>query len=186
MLRSRVYVLGQHRAGTTFIARCVAHDTGHRFYPEEAIDYTRTEKITELEQPFVLQCPFLSHVAHTLAGHVIWCDRDDDELIASQQRMYDADGHRLYWHHIEQGERARYHALDDPRSLASIKRDCWHLQKQRLTQRGQTWQEVDYHDYDGHPLHVADRSNRYFRDVSQRIDPKPSRSDEIPVPVWLG
>jgi len=168
----KILVTGPHRAGTTFATRCIAHDTGHEFRPEERIQfdcrYLLSLHLLD-DRAFVIQCPFLAPIIHQYTQClVVWVNRPRHEVVASRDRMYGRRGFKSRPEPLIGLMMKRYHARGD---LYTVQHQNWRIQKQRLP----NWLEIDYHDLRKHPLYVSRRDNFHVRQTErgQEIDRRP-------------
>lgn len=175
---NNILVTGPHRSGTTFAATTLAHDTGYRLALEEKIKFSNRYLVCchlNDDEPWVIQCPFLSDVIHEFQWDdtlVIWMKRNLEDIRRSQQRMYGPKGYQISWWAIEQAERRKYHTTAH-KPIAQIKNECWDLQKMMIPH----WLEMEYDSLKLHPLYKAKRENFSFRQTSgDGIEKKPYRT----------
>jgi hypothetical protein len=165
-----VVVIGPHRSGTTFVTRCIAHDLGLEFAPEERLGLGRKYLLSCFlrdNRQFAIQAPWLTPEIHQFAEWqptVVWVNRPHDEIRASQHRMYLPDGTILQWSYIEAQLRRLYNAPTG--DILEVQQENWRLQRQRFRR----WTEVAYHDYDDHPLHQDSRERYHYRQTEPGED----------------
>ena len=177
-MKSKILVTGMHRAGTHFIARCLAYNYGYNYYEERVIKYTKTELIDTLQEPFVLQAPFLASICHQFKDWlVVWVDRDDKEIINSLNNMRDEEGYPIYEMDIELGERKRYNATQTPKTILEIKRECWLEQRERLPDH----LELHYEAFKKHPLYVKERGDWIYNEPGTKFKEKKEHGTVIRV-----
>jgi hypothetical protein len=154
-----ILVSGPHRAGTRFISKCFAWHSGTLWVPEDRIRSPRL-MMTLLNDigPVTLQCP---HLAFTL-GEFRWSDllivmvrRDKDKIYASraEARMPDGSLVDLSYQELDMIKGYGVEICDDPVQLVY---DRWEEQKKHIP----AWMEVNYSDFEGHPLWVDESARR--------------------------
>lgn len=156
-------VIGPHRSGTTIVAKCLAHDRGALFVPEEDVHYASLDLIAAyLEFNTVIQCPWAAPFVHELGCDVTWVNRPREEIYDSRARMKKQCGDDLLWFPNNRKLRHAYNAESDPRDIIDIQLDHWQASKHRFS----SYKEVNYHDFEGHPLWVDSREHFHFRQTA--------------------
>ena len=163
-----VLVSGPHRSGTTITAKMIAHDTGLRFFPEEAFGHDNVEgwrALVEATQGGAIQCPTMCYrigqfgKQDNVAVVMVW--RDLAEIQASQAKVgwmigggYDAR---------YKAELARYGKMGG--NLAQLKYRHWENQKPLILHA----YDVQYASLSAHPLWIpkAERAGFGPRQVTR-------------------
>lgn len=179
---SKILVLGPHRSGTTFVARCIAHDLDYEFIPEECIfgsNRSRLNAYLNSAKNLVIQCPWMAPIIHQFAGpniKAVWVIRDPQEIYRSRANLRNSRGEPLPWMQNEAMLRARYNAPAGG-DLLTIQYRNWQQQRERF----EHWEEVHYNDYKTHPLYIEDRKGYHLRQIDpvSRVDRKPWKGDPI-------
>ncbi len=186
---AKILVTGPHRSGTTFTARCIAHDTGHEFRAEERIHFDcryLMQLHLEDERPFVIQCPFMAHIIHTFQQvMVVWVSRDKAAVTRSLNRMHNSqNGAQIRPQLMIEAMRKKYNAQGIGKDLYDIQYENWLVQRERLP----NWEQVQYESLTRHPLYWAERNNFHVRqtETGQEIEKLPPYDPEpvIEVPAW--
>lgn len=148
-----ILVTGPQRSGTRFIAKAIAHDTGHAYIDEAEIKTDSTYEIfwqIHLKDGpnYVIQCPGLCYIAPALitARHdffLVMCMRNIDDIIKSQKRI------KWPWEWLE---RLKYENSWGNTFIAEIKYVQWNYEKEFLSP--DQYLEVQYEDMKAHPLWV--------------------------------
>ena len=177
-----ILVTGPHRSGTTIAARMIAADTGFELCLEERIkgdaplllQYLVAERI-----PRVIQCPFLSDIAHEFDATVVMMKRDTADIRRSRrEHMYLQDGHQVRWYELE-GKMLRRYAATHYRDIGELIYEVWELQKPFI----RNWYELDYSSLRQHHLWRDQRDHFHVRqtDGGPLIEKKLPRPGPEPV-----
>lgn len=148
-----VIVTGPQRSGTRITAKMIAHDTGHQFIDERAINIDSLYRLVDALRlnGVVVQCPALSRWVHTFGQNediaIVMVRRPVEDIIASQERIN-------WTEQFEMIELIRYGAIKGP--IARVKYDYWDShQKEHILNAF----DVNYEDLSNHPLWI-DKSKR--------------------------
>lgn len=155
-----ILVSGPQRSGTRFVARAIAHDTGHNYVDEVGVHTDSVygldwimQEARVLETSVVVQCPALMWVIPFIADApdilVVVCMRKEEEIVASEER--------IGWSH-EWIERLRYQFHQDAWPICRIKYAAWGANKWRVP----NYREVCYEEMEGHPLWVPKKRRKNF------------------------
>jgi hypothetical protein len=146
----------------------IAHDTGHEYIDEDAINMDGIYKLYSIiaeKDHIVVQCPVLCRHVHMLAGDdvaVVLMRRKIEDIITSQKRI------RWMWEWLEL---ARYDRSDG--IISEVKYQFWEqVQKERIKHAF----EIEYESLAAHPLWL-DKELRQNFDVRQTT---------LPAQYWSG
>lgn len=154
----KILVTGPHRAGTTFAATAIAHDTGHFLALEEICRPNLVFWLTETDFPIVCQAPFAADICHTFQAFVVFMIRPLADIARSEQQMRLESGQRVNWNRMQTHELAKYGrggACFGNGVAAAEKYARWPEQRERI----KDWLELDYQSLETHELW---RDNRDF------------------------
>ncbi len=154
---SKIIVTGPHRSGTTIAAKMIAADTGHRLLLEEDCNFCDAA-IDAYGGPCVIQAPFIASTCHQYNAFIVFMMRDVTDIEASQERMINEDGSRVFWPKFEMSIRDKYHT-DYEKPVAEITYCNWNEQKLRIP----NYLEVNYMDLSTHHLWLDKRTDFHVR-----------------------
>jgi hypothetical protein len=150
----KVLVVGPQRSGTRIAAKCIAHDTGHRYADEKELgggdDVMKATALLCNDEKVVLQAPGLTHCCDTWRDSVcvVMVRREMSDIVRSQER--------INWH-CEEKELAKYGMAFEPflpGTAAQAKYQAWDDYQRRYIAH---WTEIQYEDLRAHPLWVDNR-----------------------------
>jgi hypothetical protein len=149
----KILVVGPQRSGTRIAAKCIAHDTGHRYADEKELgggdDLDKARAVLGSDEKLVLQAPGLTYCCSGWGDSVcvVMVRRDVTQIVCSQNRI----GWRC-----EDTELAKYNR--EPAQVAGAaaltKYQRWEdHQRAKIAH----WTEIQYEDLRAHPLWVDNR-----------------------------
>lgn len=151
----RILVTGPHRAGTRICTQMIAHDTGHEYVDEAALESDSLSLLADkfkTQARFVAQCPGLCRFVHLFGRHpqtaIIMMRRGIDDIIASQKRI----GWSNEW--LELG---KYGVTNGP--IAVVKYEFWDAQQKQLIDNPI---EIEYESLSDHPFWLPAQQRRGF------------------------
>jgi len=149
---SNIIISGPQRSGTRIAAKIMVKDTGKSYIDEKYINFHDFRLLQYYLQKgqVVIQCPGLCHMLHGIEREdtlVIVVRRNIDDIIASEQRIWDKDSERI--------ELIKYGYTDG--IISEIKYNFWsNIQRPILGKRAK---EINFNDLEEHPLFIKDRKD---------------------------
>jgi len=151
----RIWVVGPQRSGTRVVAKMIAHDT-YRDY----VDETRfmVDSLHQLQniltnkgpEKIVVHGPGITRWVHVLAGlsdAVVFCWRDLEDVIKSQERWWTKD----------RVESIKYHRTA---GSAEAKQEYWKTKQKALSPNPTTLRFPE--DIEDHPMYISKDRRGFF------------------------
>ncbi len=156
---SKIIVTGPQRSGTRICSKMIAHDTGHRWAPEEEIGGSGRPKLDKLmrnDKRVVVHCPALSSCIQEYGKDnalIVFMRRDLGDIEASENRIGWSGGpHKSELLRYETTLRYKDANLTaKKRPSREITYEYWEeFQRDHVAH----WREVEYESLSEHPLWV--------------------------------